>query len=94
VIVLGFVSGADGDIIAYLISRAFDREVFASVYSIMVSILSVSSSLGPLVAGAVYDHWGSYDPYFVGIIPMALLAAVLVGSVSPADLRRLEGKHA
>jgi predicted MFS family arabinose efflux permease len=94
VIVLGFVSGADGDIIAYLISRAFDREVFASVYSIMVSILSVSSSLGPLVAGAVYDHWGSYDPYFVGIIPMALLAAALVGSVSPAGLRRLEGKHA
>jgi MFS family permease len=33
VAVLGFVSGADGDIIAYLISRAFDKEVFASVYS-------------------------------------------------------------
>ncbi len=88
VAVLGFVSGADGDIIAYVISRAFDREVFASVYAIMVSILSVSSSVGPLVAGAIYDHWGSYNPYFVGIIPMALVAAILVGSVAPAGLRR------
>jgi MFS family permease len=87
VAVLGFVSGADGDIIAYLISRAFEREVFASVYAIMVSILAVSSSVGPLVAGAIYDHWGSYNPYFIGIIPMALLAATLVGAVAPGGLR-------
>jgi MFS family permease len=89
VAVLGFVSGADGDIIAYLIARAFDREVFASVYAIMVSILSLSSSLGPLVAGAIYDRWHSYTPYFVGIIPVALLAAVLVGAVAPGGRRRL-----
>jgi hypothetical protein len=53
----------------------------------MVSILSVSSSLGPLVAGAIYDRWHSYDPYFIAIIPMALVAATLVGLAAPMGQR-------
>ena len=65
VIVLGFVAGADGDIVAYLISRTFDEDVFATVYSVMIAILSISSRFGPIIAGACYDQWGSYRPYFV-----------------------------
>jgi MFS family permease len=81
VVILGFVSGADGDIIAYLISRAFDRAVFASIYSVLISILAISSSLGPILAGACYDRWGSYQPYFLAMIPMALVAAALIGTI-------------
>lgn len=81
VAILGFVSGADGDIIAYLISRGFEPGVFATIYSLMVAILSISSSVGPIISGACYDHWGSYQPYFLAMIPMTLVAALLVGTI-------------
>jgi predicted MFS family arabinose efflux permease len=81
VVILGFVSGADGDIIAYLISKTFDSRVFATVYSLMVAILAISSSLGPVISGAIYDRWGSYQYYFLAMAPMALVAAALVGSI-------------
>jgi len=81
VIILGFVSGADGDIIAYLISRGFEPGVFATIYSLMVAILSISSSIGPLISASIYDRWGSYDYYFLAMIPMALVAATLVGTI-------------
>lgn len=81
VAILGFVSGADGDIIAYLISRGFEPDVFATIYSLMVAILSISSSFGPIISGAIYDHWGTYQPYFLAMIPMALVAALLVGTI-------------
>lgn len=81
VVILGFVSGADGDIIAYLISKGFDSGVFATIYSLMVAILAISSSLGPVISGAIYDQWGSYQYYFLAMIPMALVAAALVGTI-------------
>jgi len=82
VIVLGFVSGADGDIIAYLISKAFDKAVFATIYSVLISILAISSSIGPIIAGAIFDQWGSYQIYFLAMIPMTLIAASLIGTMS------------
>ncbi len=81
VAILGFVSGADGDIIAYLISTKFEPHVFATIYSLMVAILAISSSFGPILSGAIFDHWGSYQPYFLMMIPMALFAALLVGTI-------------
>jgi len=81
VMILGFVSGADGDIIAYLISRGFEPRVFATIYSLMVAILAISSSVGPVISGAIFDHWGSYEYYFLAMIPMALVAATLVGTM-------------
>lgn len=81
VIILGFVSGADGDIIAYLISKGFDRRVFATIYSLVIAILAISSSLGPIISGAAYDLSGSYEPYFMAMIPMSLIAAALLGTM-------------
>jgi predicted MFS family arabinose efflux permease len=85
VVILGFVSGADGDIIAYLISRGFDTGVFATTYSLMIAILAISSSVGPILSGASYDLSGSYQYYFLAMIPMALIAAALVGSLPQRD---------
>ena len=87
VAILGFVSGADGDVIAYVISRTFGVERFGSVYAVMVSILAISSSLGPMIAGLCFDRWGTYDPYFYGMIWVALLAAGLVGTLPLSGLR-------
>lgn len=79
--VLGFVSGADGDVVAYLISRHFDRDVFASAYAPMVALLSLSSSVGPILAGLCFDMSGSYTLYLIVIVPIALVAALLIGSI-------------
>ena len=87
VAILGFVSGADGDVIAYVISRAFGVELFGSVYAVMVSILSIASSFGPMIAGYCFDTWGTYDPYFYGMIGIALLAAALIGTLPLSGLK-------
>ncbi len=86
--VLGFVAGADGDVVAYLISRSFERDTFASVYAPMTALLSVSSSLGPLLAGLCFDRTGSYSLYLVIIVPVAIFAALLLAALPNADKSR------
>jgi len=81
VVILGFVSGADGDIVAYIVSRGFEPGVFATTYSMMIAILSISSSIGPVLSGGIFDLTGSYQGYFLAMIPMALAAALLVGTM-------------
>lgn len=84
VAILGFVSGADGDVVAYLVSKSYDQEQFATAYSVIIAILTISSSFGPILSGAIYDRYGSYDPYLLIMVPMALGAAMLIGSLPNA----------
>ncbi|HEX7855184.1 MAG TPA: MFS transporter [Sphingobium sp.] len=77
----GISNGAETDIIAYVAARQFPRAMFASLYASVTAVVAVSASLGPLLAGAIYDATKSYDMFLLVVIPMALVAtffAVLI----------------
>jgi predicted MFS family arabinose efflux permease len=70
--IFGLTLGAEVDVIAYLAAKYFGLRNFGALYGAMVMALSLGVAFGPLGAGAVYDHYGSYAPFL-------MLTAVLMG---------------
>jgi MFS family permease len=75
---VGLSAGAETDVVTYLTSRRFDVRIFGSVYSIFQTGFALGASLGPLLAGRVFDLSGSYDAYLLVLVPVVLLATVLI----------------
>lgn len=81
---LGLTVGSEVDVIAFLAARHFGLRNFGALYGALVMALSLGTAFGPLAAGTVFDHAGSYAPFLVlAIVLMALSAAALV-SLGPA----------
>jgi MFS family permease len=70
--IFGLTLGSEVDVIAYLAARYFGLKNFGALYGAMVMALSLGVAFGPLGAGAVFDHYGSYAPFLV-------LTTVLMG---------------
>lgn len=84
VAVLGISTGAESDIIGFMVARHFDHRVFASVYSYMMASVSVCASLGPLIAGFCFDRQGTYDSYLLVMGLLAGISALLMAFVPSA----------
>ena len=81
VVFLGLASGAEIDIITYIVARRFGQEVFGAVYAIFMSIVSVCASFGPVIAGAVFDASHSYITWLMIVAPMVVAAAAIVALI-------------
>lgn len=81
---LGLATGSEIDVVVFIISRRFGREIFASVFAVTLSFFSVLAASGPLLASALYDTYQSYDPYLIISIPLILLATILIAFVPAA----------
>lgn len=71
-IIFGLTLGSEVDVIAYLAAKYFGLKNFGALYGAMVMALSMGTAFGPLGAGALYDHFQSYDQFL-------MLTAVLMG---------------
>ncbi|MBV1687898.1 MFS transporter [Novosphingobium sp. G106] len=75
---LGLASGAELDIITFIAARRFGRDVFGSIYALFMAIVSVCASIGPVIAGSLFDATGSYHGYLVYIVVAVVAAAALI----------------
>lgn len=50
-ILIGFATGAEMDVVTFVAARTFGTRVFTSIYVLFTSVLAISASLGPLLAG-------------------------------------------
>lgn len=71
--IFGLTLGSEVDVIAYLAAKYFGLKNFGALYGALVMALSLGTAFGPLGAGAVFDHYQSYEPFL-------MLAAVLMGT--------------
>ena len=78
-VVLGLAQGAEIDLITYITARQFGITLFGSIYSILLGFVSVGASLGPLIAGSLFDMRGDYDGFLQLIAGAVIVAAILVG---------------
>ena len=60
-LLLGFSSGAETDLIAYLAGRYFGMANYGRIYGSLYMVFGISSALSPLAYGGVRDRTGSYD---------------------------------
>lgn len=82
-IILGYAAGTTLQICAFLTSRYGGLRNFGKIFGVMVSIIAVGGGLAPAVAGAIYDHFGSYSPLLMAGIPGMLLAGMLIFRLGP-----------
>ena len=81
---LGFASGSETDVVAYLCSRRFDERVFGTTYTLFQTGFAICASLGPLLAGWRFDQNGDYESYYVLAAPMIAVATLLIALVPAA----------
>jgi MFS family permease len=76
---LGVGSGAESDLMAYLVSRYFGIKCFAEIYGYTYGALMVGSAIGPYLWGLTFDLSHSYQPALwtalggIGVICLLLL---------------------
>jgi predicted MFS family arabinose efflux permease len=80
---LGLASGAEADLLAFLVSRYFRVASFSTIFGVLLGIFSFGYGLSPVVAGAVFDAIGSYRPWFMAICVLALVGALVILSLGP-----------
>jgi len=82
-ILIGLALGAEFDILAYLTSRYFGLRNYSTLFGAIFGMGMLGTGLGPLLAGVIYDRYENYSILFVALIPIALVAATLIGTLGP-----------
>jgi MFS family permease len=82
--VLGLTVGSEVDVIAYLAARHFGLKNFGALYGALLMALSLGTATGPLAAGAVFDHYGSYGPFLMLTMLTMAVSAIALGSLGTA----------
>ena len=72
---LGLSMGAEGDVLAYLVSRYFRMEVYGTVLGMVIGTLALSVALGSLLLSLTLKLSGSFTPFLV-----LSAVAVVIGS--------------
>lgn len=80
----GLALGAEIDLVAFLASRLFGQKNFGAILGAMLSLLGLGAGIGPLAAGATYDHFGGYAPFILLAGVLMLVGAGLMGSLGRA----------
>jgi MFS family permease len=80
---LGFTTGAEYDLLAFMASRYFGRREQNSVLGASLSLFNAGAVLSPILVGRMYEATGSYDNGLVIVILGCLLAAAIVTLIGP-----------
>jgi predicted MFS family arabinose efflux permease len=83
VLCLGYSAGAGLQVTTYLCSRYAGLRNFGKIYGTIGSMLMLGSAFGPIIAGRVFDVFGSYHPLLVVSIPVVLFGAALMSGLGP-----------
>lgn len=76
-LLLGFALGAEADLMGYLVSRYFRREVYGRVFGWQYAMFISGIGVGPLALGRVRDAYGTYTPALLSCAVLLGLAAIL-----------------
>ena len=61
----GYAAGSKLQIASYLTSRYAGRRHFGVIYGVIISLVTIGSGFGPIVAGITFDKTSSYSPFLV-----------------------------
>lgn len=79
----GYTAGAKLQIAGFLTAAYAGMRNFGTIFGIMASFIAGGSGLGPLVAGRIFDSYGSYVPFLWFGIVATLLSALLLFGLGP-----------
>ena len=79
-VVFGYSYGAISTLFSAIVGDFFGREHVASLVGILFALAGSMGGWGPVLAGAIYDAWGTYRPAFVlsAILNLGAVALLLL----------------
>lgn len=80
---LGIGIGAEGDVMAYLVSRYFGLRAFGEIYAYVLAIYTLGAVAGPLLMGYSFDSSGSYQSALVPFLFLTLAGIFLMTRLGP-----------
>lgn len=90
---LGFSSGAETDLIAFLAGRYFGMANYGQIYGMLYMAFGMSTAVSATLYGWVRDTTGSYDPMLYAAAVMFVVGALLLltlGAYPSFDRQRTE----
>jgi len=91
IVINGYTAGSKLQIVGYLTAAYAGMRNFGTIFGVMASLLAGGSGLGPLVAGGVFDIYGTYVPFlYFGIVGTLASAFLLFGLGSYPDWKSKE----
>jgi predicted MFS family arabinose efflux permease len=83
VLCLGYSAGAGLQVTTYLCSRYAGLRNFGKIYATIGSMLMLGSGFGPIIAGRIFDVFGSYHPLLIAAIPVVLIGSAMMLGLGP-----------
>jgi MFS family permease len=75
---VGLASGAEFDLMAYMLSRYFGRRNFSALYSGQYAAFALGAGTAPAIFGGVHDRFHTYTPILHVVSVLFLVAAALL----------------
>lgn len=80
---MGFASGAETDLVAYLAGRYFGMKNYGKIYGVQYMAFGLMAALSPTLYGWVRDSTGSFDPMLIAAAFMFLAGGFLLLLLGP-----------
>jgi predicted MFS family arabinose efflux permease len=80
---IGLAAGAEVDMIGFFVSRYYGLRRFGQIYGALFAVFTIGAGLGPLLMGASYTTFGSYQFGLLGCGVALAAAALSVLAVGP-----------
>jgi predicted MFS family arabinose efflux permease len=81
IMISGYAAGTKIQLCSYLTARYAGMRNYGTIFGFMTSVIALASAIGPLAAGASYDHFGSYTPLLLVGVAISLISGGLVFSL-------------
>ena len=82
-ILFGFGFGGQFTMISPLLTGYFGRSRFGTIYGFTHAIMYLGGTIGPPLAGWVFDKWSSYEGIWFAFTGLSVAAVVIMASTPP-----------
>lgn len=81
-LVNGYTAGAKLQIVGFLTAAYAGMRNFGTIFGAMASLIAAGSGLGPVVAGLIFDGYGTYVPFLYFGLAGTLISAILLSGLA------------
>jgi MFS family permease len=78
IFLIGFASGVEYDVVAYLVSRYFGMRAYGAIYGCLYCAFAMGSGFGPSIMGAIFTAQKTYDNVLLLGAPVLVVSAALL----------------
>jgi MFS family permease len=88
---VGVATGAEGDVLAYVLGRYFGLKHFSAIYATQFALYAIGSSTGPVALSWAAVRTGTYGTALMGLSVVVVIAMVLLLRLPAFDEERRDG---